>query len=202
MKEATELANLIRRGENRCAREYIAALGGKSFCNEYSDALSKVILIKAAEELSSSIPAFYADTQGLAERLFKNNSSVQEELSFLSETVKDAAREDKGRACLKAKSYIESNFCRNQFSLKEAASCVGMTQSALTGLFLDTMGITPIEYVARLRVKKGETLLAEGKSVSLAAAETGFSGAESFIRTFKKYNGLTPGEWKRNKLFL
>ena len=202
MKEAFELASLIRHGEIKVATAFLESVSEKISCREYKNALENVIIIKAAEILNSQVESFFVDTQKLAESLFGDDLSARTGISFLNEEMRKANTEDRKRSFLKAKSMIDSSFSEEQFSLAAVASYIGMSQSALTKLFLEERGEIPAQYVTRLRVKKGEELLTSGKTVNEAAGETGFSSAEAFIRAFKRINGVTPGQWKRNKLFL
>lgn len=202
MKEAFELASLVRRGEIKPAIAFVEAVSGKTCCKEYKKALENVIIIKAAEVLNLHLESFFADTEKLAECLFGGTLSVQKAVSLLNEEMRKANTEDRKRSFLKAKRMIDTKFSEEQFSLVAVASYIGTSQSALTKLFAEEMGEIPAQYVTRLRVKKGEELLTSGKTVNEAAGETGFSSAEAFIRAFKRINGVTPGQWKRNKLFL
>lgn len=202
MKEAEQLYNLIVQGKSNCAEKYITTLSGDYNNGEYDESLRRIAVIKTAETLCENIPNFYTDTKELARRIFASEISAEEAVALLCKALKEAEKEDKLLLCQKAKNYIEKNFSDNQFSLGEAANYAGLTASALTELFVKNQGITPTEYVCTLRVKMGEMLLEKGNSVGDAASETGFSSAEAFIRAFKKHNGTTPGEWKRNKLFL
>ena len=55
--------------------------------------------------------------------------------------------------------------------------------------------MTFLEYVRALRVKKAKELLA-AESVKETAQKTGFWDTQALIRVFKKYEGITPGQYK------
>jgi YesN/AraC family two-component response regulator len=58
-------------------------------------------------------------------------------------------------------------------------------------------GMTLINYINSKRVIKAkELLLKTNKNVTAIAEEVGFKSAPYFYRTFKKYVGLTPSEYR------
>lgn len=61
-----------------------------------------------------------------------------------------------------------------------------------------TLGITPMEFVYRLRLQKACALLREGHLNLAAIAEMcGFTDAYHLSRRFRQYYGLAPGAWRR-----
>ena len=56
------------------------------------------------------------------------------------------------------------------------------------------------DYVARLRVNIARRLLVETtETLETIAARLGFAEASTFSRTFKSFDGIAPGEFRRNK---
>ena len=56
-----------------------------------------------------------------------------------------------------------------------------------------------MEYINLKRIAYAEELLKEGASVVEAAEQSGFRDSGGFIRTFKRYRGITPGQIKGTK---
>ena len=62
---------------------------------------------------------------------------------------------------------------------------------------------TPLEYRDVLRFKKAMTLLTGGfKPIVEIAAECGFCNPSYFVRSFKRYTGLTPLEYRQSSALL
>lgn len=70
-----------------------------------------------------------------------------------------------------------------------------MSKSSLFRLFKNELGISPIEYVIRERLKKAKYILQYTKNVKEACFSAGFNDVSYFIRLFKNRLGMTPGEY-------
>ena len=67
-------------------------------------------------------------------------------------------------------------------------------------LRLTNISVTPGDYIGQKRCIKSIEYLKENKSVEKAALSVGFSAVETYIRTFRKHTGMTPGMWKKKNL--
>lgn len=94
--------------------------------------------------------------------------------------------------------YIEKNYHR-KITLDEAAGLVLMSAFQLCRLFRKEMGLAFKEYLIRYRLQRAETLLA-GTSVLITeiACAVGFADISNFQRLFRKKNGVTPREYRKN----
>lgn len=92
----------------------------------------------------------------------------------------------------KAIIYIINHF-RENISLSELASHMGLTPSYFSALFKKQTGTTFKEYVDRLRFENAKKLiLMSDMTVQEICTESGFSCYENFIRRFKKRYGSSP----------
>ena len=102
---------------------------------------------------------------------------------------------------LRAVAHMERNFSRD-IRLPMLAREAGISKYHLCRVFKRHTGLTPMRFLARLRMERAKALLKEGKnsfSVSMVAAEVGFNDLGSFIKLFKRATGLTPGEFRKDK---
>lgn len=94
------------------------------------------------------------------------------------------------------RSMIFNNYSRSDFALDEAIRELPFHYDYLRKLFKKEMGMTPLEYLTSLRMKKAETMLSImwGRDYSVAeiAEQCGYDDALYFSRVFKKYFGCSP----------
>lgn len=84
-------------------------------------------------------------------------------------------------------------------SLKSLCEHVNITESYLIKLFHIFSGTTPIKLHTQLRIENACKLLLESMlSISEITERLGFSSESHFSRTFKKYTGFSPSQYKRD----
>jgi AraC-like DNA-binding protein len=89
--------------------------------------------------------------------------------------------------------YMREDLTRS-LTVSELADVVAMSQSAFAHLFKSVTGVSPYQFVKRLRLDQARVLIVEeGRTVSEAAAMVGYSSLSHFINEFKRHFGVTPG---------
>jgi AraC-like DNA-binding protein len=81
--------------------------------------------------------------------------------------------------------------------LKELGEISSYHPNYLLSLFKRENGVTPYQYILRLRMQKARALLRAGVRVGEVACTVGFSDASSFSRAFGLLYGLTPRQFAR-----
>ncbi|MCS7464362.1 helix-turn-helix domain-containing protein [Paenibacillus doosanensis] len=72
-----------------------------------------------------------------------------------------------------------------------------MKATYVSKLFKDQTGGGLLDYINKVRIENAKTLIAEHqRSITDVASLVGFNDPNAFIRTFKKYEGITPGKYK------
>ncbi|WP_246042416.1 response regulator [Cohnella pontilimi] len=82
-------------------------------------------------------------------------------------------------------------------TLHTAADRLYVNSSYLSRLFKKEMGKCFSDYVLERKMKKARELLQTGLKVSDAARSTGYLDTSYFIKLFRKFWGVTPGELKK-----
>lgn len=77
------------------------------------------------------------------------------------------------------------------------AKAAGLSRAHFLRSFRHVFGVTPHEYVVRLRIERARMALARGASVTEACMEVGFSSLGTFSRTFAARVGESPRAWQR-----
>lgn len=87
---------------------------------------------------------------------------------------------------------------RQRLVLEDLAREAGLSPTYLHSLFTEALGVTPREYLTRIRLARARELLA---ATSLPAAdvarECGIDNVPYFFTLFRRRTGLTPGEFRK-----
>lgn len=86
---------------------------------------------------------------------------------------------------LPALRHIERNFIRQE-KVSAWAKMSFMSETAFRKLFREEMGVSPIDYRNRLRLRFAEEMRSEGVSVTAAAESAGFGSPSFYLRLRKK----------------
>lgn len=90
--------------------------------------------------------------------------------------------------------YIQSNY-QEQISNQELADVIHLSEDRFNHLFKESMGMSPLQYMNELRLKKAMSLLKKREySMSEIADRVGFTDYNHFGRQFRKYYGCAPSE--------
>lgn len=203
MNKVKELEKFIKKGERAKAEALLDKIYEENECRAYSTALEKILLTEVASALNDSVRGFYIDVESLKEALFSENPPTRKTvLDSLRDILSDAAEADCERVFKKAKDYIKHKLSDSQLSAESVSEYVGVKAKTLVNVFRENEEKSVSEYITAERIKLSLSYLENGETISKTCEKCGFSSAETYIRAFKKHIGTTPGEWKRNKLFL
>jgi AraC-like DNA-binding protein len=98
-------------------------------------------------------------------------------------------------ACAMVKDRIDQ-----QITLANLASQVGASQSTLSRLFRYELGMTYPQWRTNIRLLNATILLSSGTPVTKTANQCGWQTTSSFIDTFRRAMGQTPGAYKTSTL--
>jgi CheY-like chemotaxis protein len=138
---------------------------------------------------------------GVASVLGKGMFSIDETLQHLANALarKRKPGSDAQRNTLKAMAYIHANYAE-PISRSDVAAHVGLSERHLTRCFHQEVGMTPITYINRFRVKQAKALLdAGGKDITEIAGEVGFSSSSYFTRVFREEVGVSPRAYLQSR---
>lgn len=100
------------------------------------------------------------------------------------------------------RNVIIRNYADPAFALDEAIRAMPFHYDYLRKLFRKEMGMTPLEYMTGMRMKKAETLLgamwSKDYSITEISQLCGFEDALYFSRVFKKHFGCAPSMFMKN----
>lgn len=97
--------------------------------------------------------------------------------------------------------YIERHFCDSGLDVASVCESAFISPSTLQRLFIKHFGISPKQYIIKLRMNKALGMLAEGeKSVREIASACGFLDEKYFSRAFRKKYGYPPSRLRDNMI--
>lgn len=99
--------------------------------------------------------------------------------------------------CANSRAYIEKNYWDPQMSMSHLSESMGVSASYLSRMYKQKYGTSVLQDITRIRLVNAKRLLQETElSIAEISKETGFSNSNVFIKVFKKWEGMTPGQYK------
>ena len=87
--------------------------------------------------------------------------------------------------------------CAEPLSLEALAREARLSRFFFVRSFRAAFGVTPHQYLTRLRLERAKRALARGASVTEVCFDVGFASAGSFSTLFRRHVGLAPRSWQR-----
>ncbi|SDC16025.1 AraC-type DNA-binding protein [Paenibacillus sp. UNCCL117] len=83
-------------------------------------------------------------------------------------------------------------------SIEEMAKSLGYHRTHLSKMFKQHTGLSPMQYLLKVRMERAKLLLQESLTVEQVASSIGFADPLYFSKQFKKCYGLTPSEYRQD----
>lgn len=206
-----QLINHIKSGEREKAQLILDEIYDKNFVNaNLSLSLAKCLVF----DLIATIIKTLDDINLFKDSMFLGELNTVDRIAGCK-TVKDMKKEMQeilDRACSyiiqHQKShnmqiteniiqYVKEHFKEEDLSVSQIADKFQMNLSYISKQFKKQNGDGLYDYINKIRVDMAKQLLMEGNdSIISIARQVGFYNDKSFIRVFKKYQGITPGRFK------
>lgn len=117
----------------------------------------------------------------------------KEELELLPQTDKELLD--------KIVNFINNHLDNPDLTVDSLVEEAGISRSALFKKIKTLIGISPMELIKNIRLKKAAELVKEGScNFTQIAYKTGFNDSQYFSKCFKQIYGVTPTEYKRKNL--
>lgn len=94
----------------------------------------------------------------------------------------------------RVRSYIDEHYTDNVL-LDQLAALVNLSPFHLLRMFRNEVGLPPHAYLTQARVRHAQQLIATGTPIGLAAADAGFTDQSHLTKHFKRFVGVTPGQY-------
>jgi YesN/AraC family two-component response regulator len=128
---------------------------------------------------------------------FKDVESLRKGVNYMLNAIDSAQRHNMPKSDVeRAKSYIANNIA-NPITVKDVADHVNLSAEYFTKLFKRETGQNIKEYIALSKVTAAKEMLEHSNiSVGMIALELGYSYFSHFTQVFKKYENMTPSEYR------
>ncbi|MDF2921525.1 MAG: hypothetical protein K0R57_439 [Paenibacillaceae bacterium] len=162
-------------------------------------------MMKAAMETSLPHDELFADNlqalQGLANGI--TVIEMQERLSAFLQKICTLAeeRKKKGKQRLKDNviAYVADNYQDQNLNVSSISEHFGVHPSYLSRYFKEQTGDMLSEYISRYRIEQSKLLLQDDYMIKDISDRVGIFSGTTFVRLFKKYEGVTPSTYKESR---
>ena len=116
--------------------------------------------------------------------------------ALMQQTMEESDLDDVDRV----KQYIMENISHN-IMVRDVAEYVHRSPEYFTKVFKDAVGMSLKAYITQMKINVAKDMLASPNiPVSLVAMETGYDNFSHFTQVFKKYENITPTEYRKKIL--
>lgn len=99
------------------------------------------------------------------------------------------------------KEYISKNYMNENLSVKDISTHVFLSTSYVCTFFKNETGRTLNQYLTEYRMEKAKQLLKDARfKITDISSKVGYSDGNYFGKSFKKYTGLSPSEYREHTL--
>lgn len=118
-------------------------------------------------------------------------------IEFYRLTATDITGISANPAVIRAIDYININYAQ-EISMEQLCQVSGVSKQHLCRLFKTGLNSRPMEYIAKRRIRAAKEMLSDTSlSVEDIALETGFCTSSYFCKLFKRYEGITPTQFRK-----
>ncbi len=186
----------LKTGNMECDGFIDNLLSHTEFLHEYpQDNDVKVLVHRIFDTIAKNTAGVAFQVIGLMQELL---GTIQQKGLFLSHLSASSLRDEKKVVKLKIiLKYMREHFSE-EISLEDMASIAGFSCKYFCKFFKEATGTTPVNYLMSYRVERAaRMLLGSDLSVTQISLACGFNDLSYFIKTFKRFRGVSPTEYRK-----
>lgn len=178
--------------------------------NAYSSFLTRVLtndllatLLKTASSMGLSLEQLWSeqDFRQFDEAGIHQKTALLEELIDRIGSQTECRQEPQNPLVTRTLELVRQEYGNPGLSLNYAAELFGVSSQYLSGLFKAQAGRNFTDYVNQYRLKMSLASLQDSTiPIGIVAERAGYLGAGNYIRVFKKYYSITPGQYREQML--
>ena len=126
---------------------------------------------------------------------FENIAEAYEQA--LSKTDESGSFDSSADLIEKIKIYISENYDDNNLNVASVGDHFNITPYYASNVFKRATDISMLDYIGKYRINKAKEIIKNHNTRLASVAElVGFNNVRTFMRSFVKYEGITPGQYK------
>jgi AraC-like DNA-binding protein len=154
-----------------------------------------------SEAVRSERPSATLDTEKEAQRLMDNVASTTKFSAVVNDIFtklsSDEEKVQENDIVTQACEYIDNNIDDQNLTVPVICEAIGISVQHLSRLFKQKRDITVTEYINSRRTSLAKEKLQNKKiTVAAVASQVGYGSTETFTRNFRRYEGITPTEYR------
>ena len=173
----------------------------KEFTGLLYNTLNRVVV--QLKEFENSLHCDGLDIESITKtgNLEKIRNIFNELITEICKQKKNSEQDENEAIREKIKDYIDKNY-HIDFSLDNLADYLGLSFKYTSILFKKVMGDNFKNYINVYRIEKAKEILKEKKDIKIKdlAEELGYNSSNTFIRIFKKYEGISPTQFNPQEI--
>ncbi|MBO2942683.1 response regulator [Paenibacillus sp. F411] len=178
-----------------CEQEFMGYGLGEKQQQELLQALYGLVLKKLN---ARDIYAFQVNTELMFHEGRELYPRLQDALNLFIDQLQSKRRGHVKDPVEESKRYIEAHLARES-SLEEVADILGLNPSYFSQMFKQSTGETFVQYRIRRRMERAKKLLQQPHyRITDIAYDIGYADHSHFTKTFKKYTGVSPSEFRQS----
>ena len=134
----------------------------------------------------------------ILERAFTYNELHQALVSLVDTYFEDSGNsQPENSTIFQIREFISKNYMNDTLSVKDISNHVFLSASYVCTFFKSETGQTLNQYLTEYRMEKAKQLLTDPRyKISEISSKVGYTDGNYFGKSFKKYTGLSPSEYR------
>ncbi|MBB6463657.1 hybrid sensor histidine kinase/response regulator transcription factor [Flammeovirga kamogawensis] len=165
-----------------------------------SSDIDKIEALKQGADSYMSKPFSFEELKVKITNLLTSKSRLKQHFKdsgLLSEETLHLRNKDEELIIL-INQFINENIENENFGVEQLAELLSLSRSVLYGKIKTMTGLSTVDYINTIKLNKAKKMiLSTDFSISEIAFKTGYSDANYFSRIFKKFNSISPTQYRK-----
>ena len=210
LEKERQIANCIKAGDYKDAKEILDNLMTKNFRKDFhSIQLAKCRVfglinttLNAIGEIRTEFDIEFFEKLDPVNKLINTKSITELKTQvddIFDSIIEYTADKDKRREpdwILAVERYINLHYQEFDISIAKISEHMNMSVSYLSRTYKKYKRIGLLDYIHKLRIQRAKELMKSDMGLNEIALKIGYLESKSLIRSFKRYEGITPGKYR------
>lgn len=212
IEDEQKLINFVKTGDFKNAENVLNSIFNKNFPNEkLSIRMTKCFMfdlvgtiLKAMNTFKPVLNDFWTEEMDPVNHILNSDtvhemkSHILDILEYVCNHIHEKRKDRTGEITEMVISYVQQHYMNINLNISMIADELRLTPAYISKLFKEETGESLLDHINRIRLMKAKSLLTSSRySINDIARNAGYYNSNAFIRLFKKYEGITPGQFKK-----